>query len=314
MMRKTVIALLIVACVLATADTKIGFIDSERIFEGYQATRAANVEFNEFVTLYRDSAATLKQNIQNLKNELEGQTLVLSEEARLRKLDEIETLTSEYNAFLDEVFGSGGKIEQKNDVLIAPLLKDINESVAKIAETEGFSLVIDLSEGVYYASSELDLTDLVIDDLNLEYGPQTTAGEVTKAIAIFPFREENTQAYDAGLGDRAQDELYEVISIFSQDFKIIDKTSVRGRIFQQGYGRDITEDQAYSVGEHLLADYIIVGSISKFATKIDYTMSVKQVATKTEIGRRSNSVTEEIRLTEQLNSDLRALIEMVKRQ
>ena len=313
-MRKIVIPLLIVAGMVFAAETKIGFVDSERIFEEYQATRAANVEFNEFVAQYRDSAATLKQNIQNLKTELEGQKLVLSEEARLRKLDEIETLTNAYNLFLDEVFGSGGKIEQKNDVLIAPLLKEINESVAKIAETEGFTLIIDLSEGVFYASSELDLTDLVIDDLNLEYGPQTPAGEVTKAIALFPFREENTEAYAAKLGDRSQDELYEIISVFSQDFKIIDKTSVRGRIVQQGYGRDITEDQAYSVGEYLIADYIIVGSISKFATKIDYTMSLKEVETRTDIGKRSNSVTEEIRLSEQLNSDLRALIEMVRKQ
>ncbi len=299
---------------LFAAETKIGFVDSERIFEEYQATRATNVEFNEFVALYRDSVAVLKQNIQNLKDELEGQKLVLSEEARLRKLDEIETLTNEYNTFLDEVFGSGGKIEQKNDVLITPLLKEINESVAKIAETEGFSLILDLSEGVYYASSELDLTDLVIDDLNLEYGPQTPAGEVTKAIAVFPFREENTQAYDAKLGDRAQDELYEIISVFSQDFKIIGKAAVRGRIVFQGYGRDITDDQAHSVGEYLIADYIIVGSISKFATKIDYTMSLKEVATRTDIGKRSNSVTEEIRLSEQMNSDLRALIAMVKKQ
>lgn len=299
---------------LFAAETKIGFVDSERIYEEYQATRAANVEFNEFVALYRDSAATLKQNIQNLKTELEGQKLVLSEEARLRKLDEIETLTNEYNTFLEETFGSGGKIEQKNDVLITPLLKEINESVAKIAETEGFSLIIDLSEGVYYASSELDLTDVVIDDLNLEYGPQTPAGEITQAIAIFPFREENTQAYDAKLGDQAQNELYEIISVFSQDFKIIDKPAVRGRIVQQGYGRDITADQAYSVGDYLIADYIIVGSISKFATKIDYTMSLKEVATRTDIGKRSNSVTEEIRLPEQMNSDLRALIEMIRKQ
>ena len=313
-MRKAVIPLLIVACVLSAAETKIGFVDSERIFEEYQATRAANVEFNEFVAQYRDSAATLKQNIENLKNELEGQKLVLSEEARLRKLDEIETLTNAYNAFLDDVFGSGGKIEQKNDVLIAPLLKEINESVAKIAETEGFSLIIDLSEGVFYASNELDLTDLVIDDLNLEYGPQTPAGEVSKAIAIFPFREKNTQAYDAKLGDRAQEELYNIIATFSQDFKIIDKTSVRQRIVQQGYGRDITDDQAYSVGDYLIADYIIVGSISKFATKIDYTMSLKDVATRADRGQRNNSVTEEIRLSEQMNSDLRALIEIIKKQ
>lgn len=295
-------------------ELKIGFVDSERIFDEYQATHAANVEFNEYVAAYRDSAAALRQSIDQLKEELEGQKLVLSEEARLRKLDEIETRTNEYNAFLDDVFGSGGKVEQKNEILIAPLLKDINESIADIAETEGFSLVLDLAEGVYYASSELDLTDMVIDDLNLEYGPQTPAGEITEAIAIFPFREENSEAYNAALGSRAQDELYQVIAIFSRDYKILGKAAVNAEIFRLGYGRDITNEQALNVGLNLIAHYIIVGSISKFSTKIEYTMILTDVNTNEQLGQRTNSVTEEIRLSEQMNSDLRALIEILKKK
>lgn len=314
MMKLRIIPLLLLACMMFAEELKIGFVDSERIFDEYQATHAANVEFNEYVATHRDSAAALRQSIDRLKEELEGQKLVLSEEARLRKLDEIEALTSEYNAFLDDIFGSGGKVEQKNEILITPLLKDINESIAEIAETEGFSLVLDLSEGVYYASSELDLTDMVINDLNLEYGPQTPAGEITEAIAIFPFREENAEAYNADLGDRAQAELYEVISIFSRDYKIIGKIAVNQEIVRRGYGQDITNDQALNVGVQLIAHYIIVGSISKFSTKVEYTMTLIDVNTNAELGQRRNSVTEEIRLSEQMNSDLRALIEILRKR
>ncbi len=313
-MKLRILPLLLLACMMLAKELKIGFVDSERIFDEYQATHAANVEFNEYVAAYRDSAAALRQSIDQLKEELEGQKLVLSEEARLRKLDEIETRTNEYNAFLDDVFGSGGKVEQKNEILIAPLLKDINESIADIAETEGFSLVLDLAEGVYYASSELDLTDMVIDDLNLEYGPQTPAGEITEAIAIFPFREENSEAYNAALGSRAQDELYQVIAIFSRDYKILGKAAVNAEIFRLGYGRDITNEQALNVGLNLIAHYIIVGSISKFSTKIEYTMILTDVNTNEQLGQRTNSVTEEIRLSEQMNSDLRALIEILKKK
>lgn len=313
-MKLRILPLLLLACMMLAKELKIGFVDSERIFDEYQATHAANVEFNEYVAAYRDSAAALRQSIDQLKEELEGQKLVLSEEARLRKLDEIETRTNEYNAFLDDVFGSGGKVEQKNEILIAPLLKDINESIADIAETEGFSLVLDLAEGVYYASSELDLTDMVIDDLNLEYGPQTPAGEITEAIAIFPFREENSEAYNAALGSRAQDELYQVIAIFSRDYKILGKAAVNAEIFRLGYGRDITNEQALNVGLNLIAHYIIVGSISKFSTKIEYTMILIDVNTNEQLGQRTNSVTEEIRLSEQMNSDLRALIEILKKK
>lgn len=314
-MKKYLLLILLSSILIFATDAKTGFIDSERIFNEYQATAAANVEFNEFVSAYRDSATILKQNIEQLKSELESQKLVLSEEARLRKLDEIEFSTNVYNQFLQSVFSSGGKIEQKNDELMAPLLKKINNSVAKIAQQEGFTIVLDLSEGIFYASNELDLTDLVINELNLEYGPQTLpSGEAKKIIAIFPLREENTEAADADLGQRCQDELYRVITAFSQKFKIVSKTDIKMEIIKRGYGRNIDDNQAYNIAHSLLCDYIVVGSVSKFATKIDYTISLKDVESSKEIDKRSNSVTEEIKLSELLNNDLRALIEKIEEE
>jgi outer membrane protein len=293
-------------------DAKIGFVDSDRIFKEYQATAAANLEFNDFVDTYRDSAANLRQKIEQFKTELESQKLVLSEEARLRKLDEIESTTQKYNYFLQDVFGSGGKVEQKNDELMAPLLKKINDAVAKIAQQEAFAVVLDLSEGVFYAGNELDITDMVIKELNLEYGPQTLpTGEVKKIIAIFPFREENTEAADGHLGQRCQDELYKIISGFSQ-FKFISKTNINMEIVRKGYGTNLEDNQAYNISHTLLCDYLIIGSVSKFATKIEYTISLKDVKATKEINKKKSTVTEEIKLSEFLNNDFRALIDKIQ--
>ena len=306
--------LLIMPFVLILAkEAAVGFVDSERIFKEYQATAATNIEFNEFVNTYRDSATILKQNSEELKAELEAQKLVLSEEARLRKLDELESLTRDYNQFLQNVFGGGGKIEQKNDELMTPLLKKINDAVAKIAEQEGFAVVLDLSEGVFYASNELDLSSLVIDELNFEYGPQILpAGEIKKVIAIFPFREENTEANNVDLGQRCQDELYKAIKSFSQKYKIISKSDIKMEIIKRGYGKNIDDNQAYSIAHSLLCDYIIVGSVSKFVTKIEYTISLKDVGKNMEIDKKSNSITEDIKLYEFLNNDTRALLDKIQ--
>ena len=312
-MRKFFVPILLLFVSAVAKDVKIGFVDSESIFNEYQATAAAKNEFNEFVKTYRDSAAVFKQKIEQLKSELEAQKLVLSEEARLRKLDEIESLNKEYNQFLEDIFGSGGKIEQKNDILMTPLLKKINDGVATVAQQEGFDIVLDLGEGVFYASTELDLTDLVIKQLNLEYGPELLpTGEAKKVIAIYPFREENTEATNVALGEKVQDELYNVIGAFSQQFDIVSKIEIRKEIIRRGYGRNIDDTQAYSIAHTLLCDYIIIGSVSKFATKIDYTMSLKKVDTSTEIDKKSGSATEEIKFIESLINDLKALLQKIQ--
>ncbi len=311
-MKKYCLALLITFLALYAAENTTGFVDSDRIFNEYQATTAANIELNDFVKTYRDSAAILRQQIDNLKAELNDQKLMLSEEARLRKLDEIEAQTKIYKAFLEEYFGNGGKVEQKNDVLMAPLLKKINDAVSKIAQQEGFAVVFDLSENVFYASSELDLTDLVIDELNLEYGPQTLpTGEVKKQIAIFPFREDNTEADKADLGERCQDELYKIISVFSK-FKFISKSDVKSEMNKRHIGLNFSDSQAYAIGVYFQCNYIIVGRVTKQASKIDYTISLKDVEKNQEIDKRVTMVPDEIKLAEFLNNDLRALIEKIQ--
>ena len=75
------------------ADAGTGVVDGERIFSEYQATAAANIELNDFIKTYRDSASIMRRGIEDLKAELNDQKLMLSEEARLRKLDEIESQT-----------------------------------------------------------------------------------------------------------------------------------------------------------------------------------------------------------------------------
>ena len=195
---------------------------------------------------------------------------------------------------------------------MAPLLKKINDAVSKVAQQEGFAVVFDLSENVFYASSELDLTDLVINELNLEYGPQTLpTGELKKHVAIFPFREENTEAGKADLGERCQDELYKIVSIFSK-FKFISKGDVKSEMNKRHIGVNINDNQAYAIGRYFQCNYIIVGKVTKQATKIDYTISLKDVEKNQEIDKKVTTVTDEIRLAESLNNDLRALIKKVQ--
>ncbi len=313
-MLRYVSALVILAGLLTAAkDVKIGFVDSERIFREYHATAAVTYQFNDFVGAYRDSAATLKRAIEDLQRDFDSQKLVLSEDARLRKLDEIEKHKAAYSEFLDQIFGGRGKIEQKNDELMSPLVKKINDAVRKIAEREGFKMVVDLTADIFFASDELDLTTLVIHELNLEYGPQTIPGvEKKKVIAIMPLRDDNREASEANLGERCQVELYRAIDAFKQRYEVVTRNDVTIEIVRNKFGRDMDENQALQVGRRLICDYIVIGKTSKYANRIEYTISLREVSSGQEMIARTATVTEEIKLAENLNNDLRILIDKIQ--
>lgn len=298
-------------------EQKIGFVESTRIFNEYQATQSANAQFNEFVSTCRDSVAKLQTNIASLKQELDAQKLLLSEEARLKKLDEIETLTETYNRYLQETFGPGGKVEQKNDELMAPLLKKVNEAIEKIATQEGFSMVIDLSDGIFYANPELNITELVINELNREYGAIALPQEGTKDyIGIFPLYDENSEAFSAQLGERCQNILYDALGAYSRIFQIVSINSIKTEYDNRGWNTQtkLEDLQIYQLARKLFCDYIVLGRVSKTSTKIEYTIYLKDINNEREVASKSNSVSEDIKLQEALTNDLRALLDAVQKK
>ncbi len=313
---KAVLIILMIPLLLSAKEQKIGFVESSKLFAQYQATSSANQEFNEYINVCRDSAAKLQLTVQNLKNEFDAQKLMLSEEARLKKLDEIDKYTQIYNQYLQDVFGPGGKIEQKNDELMAPLLKKINDAVAKIAQQEGFSMVIEISEDIFYASPELNITDLVINELNREYGVATTIpSAMKKYIGILPFKEENTEAINENLGMRCQNELYTVLSNYSQTYNIVTKGAIMAELTKRQWDyKMIDENQALQVAGFAMCNYIVMGKVNKTGTKIDYTISLTDVSSKKTMGSRSNSVNDDIKFSESLKNDLMSLIEALKKK
>ncbi len=313
---KSILIIVIIPLIIFAKEQKIGFVESSKIFSQYQATASASQEFNEYVSACRDSAAKLQLTVQNLKSEFDAQKLMLSEEARLKKLDEIEKYIQFYNQYLQDVFGPGGKIEQKNDELMAPLLKKINDAIAKIAQQEGFAMIIDLSEDIFYASAELNITDLVINELNREYGVATTIpSAMKKYIGIMPFKEENTEAINENLGMRCQNELYTVLNNYSQTYNIVTKATIMAELTKRQWDyKMIDENQALQIAGFALCNYIVMGKVSKSGIKIDYTISLKDVSSKEEIGSRSNSVTDDIKFSESLKNDLMGLIEALKKK
>jgi outer membrane protein len=315
-MKKYLISLILPALILAK-EIKIGFVESKKVFNEYQATVSANSQFNEFVGALRDSAGKIQDGLEKLKNELEAQKLMLSEEARLKKMDEIESLNKSYNQFLQDIFGPGGKVEQKNDELMTPLLKKINDAVSKVAQQEGFAIVMDLTEGVYYASGDLNLTDLVVKELNREYGPQTLpTGHVKPTIAVFYLHEENDEAKNIDLGQTCQNELYNALKTMSNNYNTVSSNQVNTEVLKKNNStpRNVDDTQAIAIGASLLCDYIVLGKVSKSGTRIEFTIILKEIKGSREIGRQSSTVTEDIKLTEALNNDLRMLLALVKSQ
>jgi len=90
------------------------------------------------------------------------------------------------------------------------------------------------------------------------------------------------------------------------------KNEISRKIVNSGYGRNLEENQAITIARELPCDYFFIGSVTKFGNRINYTMSLKEVATSLEIDKKSNNASEETKLLDFINNDFRALLDKLQ--
>jgi|UniRef100_A0A7V3PTL0 outer membrane protein len=267
---------------LPAREYKVGYINSDQLIARYEGAIEAKKQLNEAIAKFQARAESLRVDYEKAKEEYESQQLTLSEEGKRAKLSEVESRKRRYDSYLNEIYGTGGKIEQKNQELIAPIVAQIDSAVRKIAQQEGFSLIIDATKaGIVFAETGLDLTELVLEELNRAYAPLPTPVAGKKIFLITPIYELNDEAQREHLGTRIRQFINALLKDKTQ-LTLIPDRKVDEVVQNRGYsGQQVGFDQALDVARALDADYCIFGECSKRERKIQFKLSIIDIRTQT---------------------------------
>jgi outer membrane protein len=160
-------AMLCAAAPLRAADTRIGYIDSARIWVEYKDAQEAQQRFERQVQGWRDEAAEKEKLVTQLKAEVRDQGPVLSALKRQEKESARDRAISDYESFVQDVWGTNGKAAQENARATEEIIQKVRVSVEKVASQRGLELVLDASGGfIIYADKTLDMTNDVLAELN----------------------------------------------------------------------------------------------------------------------------------------------------
>ena len=151
----------------SSQEGKIGYVDSMRLRTEFKEFQDAQAEFDKDVQVWQQEIGDLERTIDSLKEDLERTQLLLSEAKKKEKEENVENQELEYQRLTNDVFGPGGRAENRNAELTRPILDKINQVLEKIAVEESYVMIFDSVNGnIAYAKTGLDLTDLVLEELN----------------------------------------------------------------------------------------------------------------------------------------------------
>lgn len=150
----------------AAQTVRLAFVDSQRIFESYRGAQEAQERFGREITAWRTEADERRRALDVLRNEIKDQEALVTEEKKVEQESALSKAVSEYDRFVQEFWGPGGRVQRMNEEMTREVIGKIRDAVETIAYREGYDLVLDAADGnVIFGVKGLDLTDRVLTEL-----------------------------------------------------------------------------------------------------------------------------------------------------
>jgi len=162
------VAMLLAALnVAAQAQLKIGYVNSQRVLQEFQEAVDVQNKLDEIRNQYQAEYEEKVRNYQQMMQEIESQSLLLSEEKKQEKLREVQEQAAAIDRYKYEKLGPEGEFYKKNLEMTKPIYDKINRVIQKIGEDEEYDFIIDASSGaLLHANPKFDITDRILEELN----------------------------------------------------------------------------------------------------------------------------------------------------
>jgi outer membrane protein len=143
---------------------KIAFIDSEYILGNVPAYKAAQTQLDKISEGWQKEIEEKFKEIDNLYKSYQVDKVLLSEEMRRKKEDEIIQKEKAAKDLQKKYFGPEGELFKKRQELVKPIQDEIFKAVQDLATEAGYSGVFDTSEGttIIYFNPKFDISDDVL--------------------------------------------------------------------------------------------------------------------------------------------------------
>jgi len=142
------------------AELKIGCVDIQKAMNECNAGKEAKKTIGKEMEKLQRLFAERQKELQAMKETLEKQAPMLTQDARATKEKEFQSKVRDYQRWLED---NQKEIQQKGIEMERNILLGLQKVIKKLGEEEGYTLVLEKNEMiVLFASKSIDLTDRVI--------------------------------------------------------------------------------------------------------------------------------------------------------
>ncbi|MBX2979724.1 MAG: OmpH family outer membrane protein [Flavobacteriales bacterium] len=181
-MKRTLLFPAILLCallsVLEAKAQRIAFVNTKYILERLDDYNAAQKELDRYSKQWQDEIDERYQQIKRLRDAYNAEAILLTEEMKRSRMEEIERREREARDLQKRRFGPNGDLFKKRQELIQPVQDRVYAAIKEVAGTS-YVAIFDLggpSSNLLFASEKYDKSDAVLRKLGVRPGKEGSAG------------------------------------------------------------------------------------------------------------------------------------------
>ena len=169
-MKKLIFTLFIVSfTILSASAQRYAYVDTEYILKNLAAYNDAQKELDRLSKQWQVEVEQRYESIDRLYKAYQAEKVLLTEEMRKEREDEIVRREQEAKDLQRQRFGVDGDLFKKREELIQPIQDQIYNAIKEVAQGGGFSVIFDKANqsNILYADPRYDRSDRVLSRLGI---------------------------------------------------------------------------------------------------------------------------------------------------
>ena len=163
------IILLAVAILFATFafSQKYAYVDTEYILNNIPVYESAKTQLEDLTKEWKKEIDAKKASIDQMYQNYKSERILLTEELRAKREDEIMKKEQELKQLQQKYFGESGMLYKKREELIKPIQDDIYNAIKEIATEGNYAVIFDTANNLnmLYTDPRHDKSDEVLREL-----------------------------------------------------------------------------------------------------------------------------------------------------
>ena len=148
---------------------KYAIIDTKYILDKLPDYKQAQKQLDDVAAGWQKEIDDLQGNLDKMYKDYEAEQVMLSEELRKKREDQLFKNEKALRDQQRKRFGFEGDLFKKRQELIKPIQDKVYNSVQRLAVQRGYDFVLDKSEGItiIFADPKLDKSEDILKDLGV---------------------------------------------------------------------------------------------------------------------------------------------------